>query len=224
MSSYRKLALLEPLLLFGLIVAYIWELRFIHPMSWIAIPAMMILSHWLHHESPRALGFQLHNLAGTLRELGPLLILTVLLLLSGGLLLRTVRQIDSTDALLALAGYLPWGLSQQYALNGYFLNRFEAAVSHRVASLLTAVLLRRPRAESFPAGHHASSGLVLHAGLPAYAQSVLSRNRARRHRSAIVARGAGFHQPPLACRSRLVPPLIARSAGRDEPGRKRRPE
>jgi membrane protease YdiL (CAAX protease family) len=139
MSSYRKLALLEPLLLFGLIVAYIWELRFIHPMSWIAIPAMMILSHWLHHESPRALGFQLHNLAGTLRELGPLLILTVLLLLSGGLLLRTVRQIDSTDALLALAGYLPWGLSQQYALNGYFLNRFEAAVSHRVASLLTAL-------------------------------------------------------------------------------------
>jgi membrane protease YdiL (CAAX protease family) len=135
----RKLALLEPVLLFGLIVAYIWKLRFVHPMYWIAIPALMILSHVLHHESPRALGFQLHNLADTLSELGPLLILIVLLLLSAGMALRTVRQMGYMDTLLALAGYLPWGLSQQYALNGYFLNRFDAALSKRGASLLTAL-------------------------------------------------------------------------------------
>ena len=37
----RKLAILEPLLMFGLIVAYIWKLRFVHPHCWIAIPALM---------------------------------------------------------------------------------------------------------------------------------------------------------------------------------------
>lgn len=46
----RKLALLEPLLVFGLIVAYIWKLRFVHPTCWIAIPALMIFSHLLRHE------------------------------------------------------------------------------------------------------------------------------------------------------------------------------
>jgi membrane protease YdiL (CAAX protease family) len=135
----RKLALLEPLLLFGMIVAYIWKLRYIHPMCWIVIPALMIVSHLLHHESPRALGFQLHNLAGTLSELGPLLILIVVVLVAAGIALGTVRPISSMDALLALAAYLPWGLSQQYALNGYFLNRFDAAVSPRGASLLAAL-------------------------------------------------------------------------------------
>ena len=66
----RKVALLEPLLLFGLIMAYIWKLRAVHPAGWIAIPAVMILSHVLRRESPRAVGFQLCNLAGSLYELG----------------------------------------------------------------------------------------------------------------------------------------------------------
>ena len=115
----RKFALLEPLSLFGLIVAYIWKLGFVHPTCWIAIPALMIFSHLLRHESPRALGFQLHNLANTLNELGPMLILIALLLLSAGMVSRTLRQTGFEDALFALAAYLPWGLSQQYALNGY---------------------------------------------------------------------------------------------------------
>jgi membrane protease YdiL (CAAX protease family) len=135
----RKLALLEPLLVFGLIVAYIWKLRFVHPTCWIAIPALMIFSHLLRHESPRALGFQLHNLPGTLSELGPMLILIALLLLSAGMVLRTLGQTGFEDALFALAAYLPWGLSQQYALNGYFLNRFDAALSNRAASFLAAL-------------------------------------------------------------------------------------
>ena len=50
----RKLAILEPLLMFGLIVAYIWKLRFVCPTCWIVIPGLMIFSHLLRHESPRA--------------------------------------------------------------------------------------------------------------------------------------------------------------------------
>jgi len=136
----RKLALLEPLLLFGLIMAYIWKLRFVHPASWIAIPAVMIFSHLLRRESSRALGFQLRNLADTLYKLGPMLILIAILLLSAGMVLGTIRRIGFADVLLALAAYLPWGLGQEYALNGYFLKRFDAALSRRAASFLAAVL------------------------------------------------------------------------------------
>ena len=136
----RKLAILEPLLMFGLIVDYIWKLRFAHPHCWIAIPALMLSSHLARRESPRALGFGLHNLRDCLRELAPLLLLIALLLLTAGVLLRTIRQTGFDGALLAAAAYLPWGLAQQYALNGYFLNRFDAAVSARAASLLAALL------------------------------------------------------------------------------------
>jgi membrane protease YdiL (CAAX protease family) len=136
----RKLALLEPLLLFGLIMAYIWKVRAAHPTSWIAIPAAMIFSHLLRRESPRALGFQVRNLAGTLYELGPMLIPIAILWLSAGLLLGTIRRIGFVDILFALAAYLPWGLGQEYALNGHFLNRFDAALSKRSASFLAALL------------------------------------------------------------------------------------
>lgn len=136
----RRLAILEPLLMFGLILAYIWKLRFVHPSCWIAIPALMFFSHLLRRESPRVLGFDLHNLRECLNELAPLLTLIALLLLASGVLLHTLREIGYGGALLALAAYLPWGLVQEYALNGYFLNRFDAALSTRAASLLAALL------------------------------------------------------------------------------------
>jgi len=136
----RRLAILEPLLVFGLIVAYIWEVRAAHPNWWIAIPALMFLSHWVHHESPRALGFDLPNLKDGLRQLAPALVLIALLLVSTGVLMRTLRQTGFDGALLALAAYLPWGLAQQYALNGYFLGRFDAVLSTRASSLAAAVL------------------------------------------------------------------------------------
>jgi len=85
-------------------------------------------------------GFGLHNLRDCLHELAPLLLLIALLLLTAGVLLRTIRQTGFDGALAAAAAYLPWGLAQQYALNGYFLNRFDAAVTARAASLLAAVL------------------------------------------------------------------------------------
>jgi hypothetical protein len=100
----------------------------------------MILSHLLHRESPRSLGFGLHNLRHCLHELGPLLLLIALLLLTAGFLLRTTRRIGFDDAFFAAAAYLPWGILQQYALNGYFLNRLKGAVSARAASLIAAVL------------------------------------------------------------------------------------
>lgn len=136
----RRLAILEPLLMFALLIAYIWKLRFSHPSFWIVIPALMLFSHLLRRESARSLGFEVHNLRRGLSELAPALVLIALVMLSAGALMRTLRPIGFSGDLLALAVYLPWGLVQQYALNGYFLNRFAAVLSKRAASVLVAVL------------------------------------------------------------------------------------
>jgi membrane protease YdiL (CAAX protease family) len=134
----RKLAILEPAVVFALIIAYIWELRSLNRNLWMAILAAMLLSHVLHGETPATMGFGLKNLRDCVRELLPALTLLALALLAGGILLRTARHIGTDRAVLSLAAYLPWGLAQQYALNGYFLKRFEALASPRAASLLTA--------------------------------------------------------------------------------------
>jgi len=136
----RKLNILEPFLIFALIVAYIWKLRFIYPSIWLVIPALMFISHLLRREGPRSIGFEVQSLWKGLNKLAPLLVLIAILMLSAGLLLHSFRQIGFEGALLALALYLPWGTVQQYALNGYFLNRFEATLSDRRASLVTALL------------------------------------------------------------------------------------
>jgi membrane protease YdiL (CAAX protease family) len=131
---------MEPLVMFGLIIAYIWKLRSIHPNLWIVIPALMFVSHLVHHETPRALGFELHGLARRLKQLAPLLALIAAVLLSVGALLHTIRPIGFRGALFALAPYLPWGLAQQYVLNGYFLNRLDDTLSARDSGLLAALL------------------------------------------------------------------------------------
>lgn len=140
----RKLAIFEPLLIFSLIVAYIWRLRFTEPKSWIVILVLMILSHLLRNESPRSLGFQLDNLRDSRKVVAAVLgiawVLIALLLLAEGLGWHTLRPTGFEGALLALAAYLPWGLAQQYAVNGYFLNRFSAELSRRAASFSAALL------------------------------------------------------------------------------------
>jgi membrane protease YdiL (CAAX protease family) len=139
-SAMRRLAILEPLLMFGLIVTHIWKVRLLHPYWWIGIPALMFFSHRLHRESLRALGFGPPNRWDCLKQLAIGFILVALLLLPAGFLLGSLRQINFAGTLLALAGYLPWGMAQQYAINGYFLRRFDAALSARASSLATALL------------------------------------------------------------------------------------
>jgi hypothetical protein len=134
----RKLAILEPAVIFALIIACIWRLRYLNRNFWMAILALMLLSHLLHRETFATLGFGLRNLRDCLRELLPALTLLALVLLSAGILLRTARHIGFDRAVLSWAAYLPWGLAQQYALNGYFLNRFEALVPRRAAPWLAA--------------------------------------------------------------------------------------
>jgi hypothetical protein len=137
-AVYRILAILEPLIVFGIIMLYIWELRAALPGLWTAILGLMLLSHLLHREGYGRVGFGRCKLQNPMMALGPVLVLAGLLMAACWLL--TIRPIRFGGAVLAFAGYLPWGLLQQYMLNGYFLNRFDAFLPLRAASLAAATL------------------------------------------------------------------------------------
>src|SRR5690349_10460568 len=70
-----RLAILEPLSVFAMIMAYIWELRFSNRWLWLAILVLVLISHLLHGERPGELGFNGHNLRRLVREFAPALAL-----------------------------------------------------------------------------------------------------------------------------------------------------
>lgn len=136
----RWLPWAEPLAVFVLIMAYIWWLRADYPGSWVPILGLIIASHAYHNEEPATLGFRPGNSRECLRDLLPVLLLATLALLSAGIVLRTTRDISFDQGLLTFAGYYPWGLFQQYLLNGYFANRLAAIAAPRPAAFYAASL------------------------------------------------------------------------------------
>jgi len=121
-------------------MAYIWLIRFAHP--WLVVPILAIVafSHFAQDERAHSLGFRLGQLRECMRKFGPLLVALVLIALAGGWLLGTIRPIGIERAALGLALYLPWGLFQQYLLNGYFLKRFDTVLPPRASDATTAAL------------------------------------------------------------------------------------
>ena len=136
----RRWAILEPVSVYALIMAYIWALRYSHRGLWLPILALVVVSHLVHRERARTLGFRTGGWRDCWREFAPMLAFFALALFAAGILFRTTRPIGFDRGLIAWAGYLPWGLFQQYILNGYFLNRFDTVVSHRRAPMIAATL------------------------------------------------------------------------------------
>jgi hypothetical protein len=139
-GTVRKITVLESLCVFALIMVYIWELRYSHKGAWVAILAIMVISHLARHERAAGLGFRAAGLRDCWHEFAPVLGIFALLVISAGMLFQTARPLHVDQVLLAWAGYLPWGLFQQYILNGYFMQRFEAALSPRSAPLAAAAV------------------------------------------------------------------------------------
>jgi len=138
-----KLAILEPIVLFGLILAYIWGLRYHFPAAWALILALPVLSHWWRGEGAAGLGFRVRGLADCVRRFAPALGFFSLALVASGLLLDTVRPVPLERAAMAWAIYLPWGLFQQYLLNGFLANRlaeFVGSPRSRLIPLSAAAL------------------------------------------------------------------------------------
>jgi membrane protease YdiL (CAAX protease family) len=143
-----------------MILAYIWNWRYTHGAAWITILGLMLLSHLVRRESPYSLGFRTRHMGDCWRNVAPALAFPTLLMLASGMLLHTMRPIGVWTALASWAVYVPWGVFQQYALNGYFLNRFDAVLGRRAASLIAAALFCGVHAPNwflmlvaFPAGY-----------------------------------------------------------------------
>lgn len=139
-ATGRKIAVLEPIALCGLILAYMWSWRFRYPAAWVPILALPLISHWWRGESAAGLGFRLRGLADCLRRFAPGLGFLALALLAGGLLAGSIRLIGLDRAAMAWVIYMPWGLLQQYLLNGFCLARLRTALPERGAALVAAAL------------------------------------------------------------------------------------
>jgi len=139
-SAHPSLALLEPLSIFAMIMAYIWDLRYTHHGIWLWIVVLMAVSHLARRERATALGFRSANLRDCLLEFAPTLGLLALSMLGFGILLQTTRSIRFPQGAAALGAYVPWGIFQQYILNGYFFNRFDRILSPRAAPVAAAAL------------------------------------------------------------------------------------
>jgi membrane protease YdiL (CAAX protease family) len=168
-TTVRKLAILEPVLVYAMILAYIWNWRYSHSGVWVAILGLMLLSHLARRESAYSLGFRTRNMGECWREIAPALAALSLLMLASGTLLHTMRPVGVGTALASWAAYVPWGVFQQYALNGYFLNRLDAVLGRRAACLIAAALF---------CGVHAPNWFLMLAAFPAgYCSTLIYRRR-----------------------------------------------
>jgi hypothetical protein len=131
---------LEPAAVFVLIMLYIWRWRFTAPHAWIYILGVVVLSHIVHRERTASLGFRWNNFEECMETLAPAVLLVAISLIACGVLLQTMRNIRFDHGLLCFVAYCPWGLFQQYLLNGYFTNRLLAAASARHVPLIAAAL------------------------------------------------------------------------------------
>jgi hypothetical protein len=148
----RWLPGIEAASVFLLLMIYIWY--FAHRMrwTWTIVLGIVVLSHVLRRESPRALGFRRANFGECVRLFAPPVLTLAAAMLAVGWAHQTLRTGNPLIVLGVFLGYCTWGLFQQYILNGYFVNRVRgclgcadddadartAAVVAMVASLLFA--------------------------------------------------------------------------------------
>ncbi|HEU4641463.1 MAG TPA: CPBP family glutamic-type intramembrane protease [Gemmatimonadaceae bacterium] len=123
----RWLSGAEAASVFAGIMLYIWWLQPRAKGSWLALLLLAAGSHAARGEHPAALGFRGHNFAACARAVAPALLAAAALLLAVGVAAGSVKELPPPRAIAFVLYYCIWGLVQQYALNGYFLNRIAAA-------------------------------------------------------------------------------------------------
>src|ERR1044071_7445815 len=100
-----RLLALEPAALFLMIMLYIWWLRAGHSYWVFVLFGFVLLSHYGHRESPRDLGFRRANFRACVEVFSPALIFIALLLLSIGILLQSLREMDLERAIIGFISY-----------------------------------------------------------------------------------------------------------------------
>lgn len=152
----RRLAGVEVVSVYALLVLYIWWLHFLFRPLWVVLLAVVITTHVLRGETPKLLGFRLDTLRSCARVYAPLVLIVALLLVALGASLHTTRTWSPVDVAKVFAGYLGWGTFQQYLLNGFFVNRLVLLTNGSRATAAVPLL-----AGSLFAGAHALNPFLM---------------------------------------------------------------
>lgn len=129
----------EALGILALVGVYSWALRGRGP-SVAVIVLLVLYSHWRRGETPAHLGFGRAGFMMSVRRYGPVVVLLALWIGWGAMRRGVPAGMTPGRMLAILGGYCAWGLVQQWALNGYFVNRFgEAFGARRHGPLLAAL-------------------------------------------------------------------------------------
>ena len=136
------LTTLEVLLMFAGILAYIWRWQRIAPHSWIVLLALILVSHVLHRDTPRSLGFSIAEMIPSARQILPVALALYLPLLGYGFAGRSLNLLcPNLPSLVLFAGYGAWCAVQQYLAQGYFHNRLMLLIRNRhTSSALVGIL------------------------------------------------------------------------------------
>ena len=141
-SGKQGLATLEVLAVFAGILLYIWRWQYSHPYFWIPFLAIVLLSHWVHHDSLRHLGLSLHGLRASAAIIVPLGALILVPAFAYGVVSGiVVPSWPDLRTLHYFGAYLVWCVFQQYLTQSFFHNRLLGIFKSRhISSLLVAVM------------------------------------------------------------------------------------
>lgn len=114
----------EVLAIYAGILLYIWRWQYSQPYAWIPLLAIVVLSHFVYHDRPAAMGLTGRDLRACARSAVPLLAIIVLGAVIYGFwasnrLLRLLQPRTSIPFL----GYFVWCCFQQYLTQSYFHRR-----------------------------------------------------------------------------------------------------
>jgi hypothetical protein len=132
----------EVALMFTGILVYIWRWQHTHPLVWMVLLAMILVSHVLHQDTLRGLGLGRTGLRASAQWVLPLAILLCLPVVFYGFARHTLVLLRPTwQSLVLLLGYGSWCVIQQYLTQSYFHNRLMLVVRNRhVSSVLVGIM------------------------------------------------------------------------------------
>jgi hypothetical protein len=138
----QVLAALEVLAVFTGILFYIWRWEHSHPYAWIPLLLIVLVSHFVHHDTLRSLGLGLHELRPSASLALPLAAWLLLPALAFGVARGSiVPALPDLKSLHYFVNYLLWCVFQQYLVQSFFHSRLMSLVASRhLSSLLVAAM------------------------------------------------------------------------------------
>jgi len=133
---------LEVALVYAGILLYIWRWQFTYPRAWVALLAVVLVSHVAHRDRLAELGLTFHGLRASARFVLPLALAFFLPAVIYGFASGALRVIQPGGrTLISFLGYGAWCIFQQYLMQSYFHHRLMGLTPNRhLSSALVALM------------------------------------------------------------------------------------